>query len=206
MSESVEDSLVLPSEQIPPTWVVKGAIDLGVDLQGQEDEGTFTFLSTPTTIMAKVVHYYAHCSISDSQANADLTQDTTEVGNEEVESLLSQVSETPASQQKTGLSRFLKLFVHIVNKKQGKGVDNGICLSGDSKLLTFDEYMDLVLEQEVRKKEVDEIKERKKKQIKENKATCILAKQKKDSERNENEIPHKEKERLKELEKENEER
>ncbi|GLJ35816.1 hypothetical protein SUGI_0719130 [Cryptomeria japonica] len=68
---------------------------LGVDLEGEHQDSTFTFPSPLVTAMDDVVHYYADCGISNSQPHAELTQqdttqDTTQVGSEEDEILLSQ--------------------------------------------------------------------------------------------------------------------
>lgn len=108
VTDNVEDCLALPSQWITLTWLAKGAMALGVDLEGEHQDSTFTFPSPLVTAMDDVVHYYADCGISNSQPHAELTQqdttqDTTQVGSEEDEILLSQVSGTGPSQQEIRL-------------------------------------------------------------------------------------------------------
>lgn len=79
-------------------------MDLGVDLQGKEEQGTFTFPSPPVGVMPEVVHYNAHSGQIDSKNDVGLTQETSQACNVEDKSLLSQVSEIPSSQQKKTLT------------------------------------------------------------------------------------------------------
>lgn len=70
-------------------------------------------------------------------------------------------------------------------------------MSQELQLLTSDEYMDAFMVPKMRKKEIEDIKERKKEQTKANKVASLLVKQKKDQGRKEKEILCEEKERLK---------
>lgn len=56
VTDSVEANLALPSQRMPPTWVADGAMALGVDLEGEQEDSTFTFSSPPATTMDDVVH------------------------------------------------------------------------------------------------------------------------------------------------------
>lgn len=69
--EELSDGLSLPSKCIPPSWLLEGAMNIGVNLQCQEEQGTFSFPSPPPTIPSvEMVHYYA-----DGDCNSQFTQD-----------------------------------------------------------------------------------------------------------------------------------
>lgn len=60
-SENMEDSLSLPLKQLPESWLVEGVMNLGFDLQVEDELGTFSFPLPPPTAPLEVVHYYANC-------------------------------------------------------------------------------------------------------------------------------------------------
>lgn len=73
-------------------------MDLGVDLQGHEEHGTFTFPTPSTCVMLKVVQSYADFGQSNSGNDGSFTQEISDPGIVEDEILLSQLSEMLLSQ------------------------------------------------------------------------------------------------------------
>ncbi|XP_057864226.2 uncharacterized protein LOC131072165 [Cryptomeria japonica] len=101
--DTLDESLGLPSERIAPPWVVEGATILNVELEGEDEWGTSILPSPSKYAIPEMVHYYADCGYSDNENDAGLTQEATQDCNVEEESLMSQVSETPQSQQQNTL-------------------------------------------------------------------------------------------------------
>lgn len=102
--DTLGESLGLPYEGIAPSWVVEGVANLSVELEGEDERGTSSLPSPPEGVILEMVHYYADCGDSDNENDASLTQEATQDCNVEEESLMSQVSEMPQSQQHNTLS------------------------------------------------------------------------------------------------------
>ncbi|GLJ15377.1 hypothetical protein SUGI_0252330 [Cryptomeria japonica] len=88
--DTLDESLGLPSERIAPSWVVEGATNLGVELEGEDERGTSSLPSPPEGVIPKMLHYYADCGDSENGNVVSLTQEATQDCNVEKESLMSQ--------------------------------------------------------------------------------------------------------------------
>ncbi|GLJ44827.1 hypothetical protein SUGI_0942920 [Cryptomeria japonica] len=133
-------------------------------------------------------------------------QDSEVNGDEDYDNIDSPLeNHTLASGIEPIISKFLKLLVHTITTKPTKEGDNGIRLNRQSQLLTTNYYMKMLMEQEKRKKEIEEIKIQKKQKIEENKTTWLVARELKEQAKIYKEIKLKEKEKLREQQKKDKE-
>lgn len=99
-------------------------MNLGIEFQVEDEQGTFTLPSPPPIAPPELVHYYANYG-----HDGDCSQKSPPPGNDDNEMIETQVSETQFSQSEPIIRKFLKLLVHIVNKIHSNVPNNGIRLS-----------------------------------------------------------------------------
>ncbi|KAH9323707.1 hypothetical protein KI387_018346, partial [Taxus chinensis] len=100
----IDESLSLPTEEIPSDWMKEAALNLGVNLNFNNEEVSLSLPSQPTVLHeSDLVHYYAGSQPEDNDADSQL----------EVAGVLgadsNQICE--ANQGQKTLGRFLKLPV-----------------------------------------------------------------------------------------------
>ncbi|KAH9292038.1 hypothetical protein KI387_042776 [Taxus chinensis] len=189
----IDESLSLPTEDSPPDWMKEAALNLGVNLNFNNEEVSLSLPSHPTLLHdSDLVHYYVGNQAEDNDADSQL----------EAAGVLGANSNQTceADQGQKTLGRFLKLPVEKVRESSRSNSASGIRLSRESLLITADQYMELLVEKEKRKKEIDELKQRKKEQIQEKKAERIVERERKEQEKIEKEYRRKTKEHQKLIE------
>ncbi|KAH9321239.1 hypothetical protein KI387_015878, partial [Taxus chinensis] len=141
---------------------------------------------------SELVHYYVNTQ-ADKENDATLETDEVEVTREIHDEAFERNKD-----QRT-LSKFLKLPMERVKQSSRSISDVVVRLSRESQLITTDQYMELLMEKEKRKKEIAELKERKREQMLERAAERIVERERKDKEKLEKEFlkQTKEQQRLK---------
>ncbi|KAH9329186.1 hypothetical protein KI387_001294, partial [Taxus chinensis] len=143
-----DESLTLPTQDSPPNWMKEVALNLGVNINCSDEDVSLFMPSKPALLNEfELVHYYVNTQ-DDKENDATLETDEVEVTGE--------IHDEPFERNKDQrtLSKFLKLSMERVKQSSRSISDVVVRLSRESQLITTDQYMELLMEKEKRKKEI----------------------------------------------------
>ncbi|KAH9324657.1 hypothetical protein KI387_004835, partial [Taxus chinensis] len=142
----------LPTQVSCPDWMKEAALNLGVNLNINTEEETLSIPSQPLLLHeSDVVHYFVN-TIDDEQIGVEELEES-EIRAENCNQTFEE------NRGQSSISKFLKLPMERVKDSSRSNCNDGIRLSRESQLITTDQYMELLMEKEKRKKEIEDLKQ-----------------------------------------------